>query len=113
MQTHCQQQIQLHSLCNICLSKCLRRFALRKSELTLDNLLPKARSLEVSETQASGMELTAHRPPQSEEDISSVKGHYKKHPNSHIRGNGRPHTKPPGKSLHSNTCRNVERNGHI
>ena len=50
------------------------------------------------------MELTAHRPPQSE-DISSVKRHYKKHPNSHIRGNGCPHTKPPNKSLHSNTCR--------
>ena len=75
-----------------------------RSELKLDNLLSKARSLGSSETQAAGMELTAHRPPQSE-DISSVKGHYKKRLNSHIHCNGRPHTKPPGKSLHSNTCR--------
>ena len=71
--------------------KHLRQFALRESKLTLDNLLSKARSLESSETQAAGIELRAHRPPQSEEDISSVKGYYKKRPNSHIRGNGRPH----------------------
>ena len=56
-----------------CLSKCLRQFALWESELTLDNLLSKARSLESSETQAAGMEekLTAHKP-QSDEDISFV-----------------------------------------
>ena len=53
-----------------------------------------------------GEKLTAHKP-QSDEDISFVKGRYKKHHNSHIHahGNGRPHTKPPGKSLHSNTSR--------
>ena len=58
--------------------------------------------------------LAAHKP-QSDEDISFVKGHYKKRPNSHIHahGNDRPHTKPPGKSLHSNTVKNVERNGYI
>ena len=103
MQTHCQLRIPLHSLCNICLSKRLRQFALQKSELTLNNFRSKVRSLESSETQAVEMELTAHRPPQSE-DISSFKGHYKKRPNSHICGNGRPHTKPPGKSLHSQKC---------
>ena len=67
-----------------CLSKCLRRFALWESELTLNNLLSKARSLESSETQAAGMgeTLTAHKL-QSEEDISFVTGHYKKRPNSH------------------------------
>ena len=101
------------SLCNICLSKHLRRFGLRESELALDSLLSKARSLESSETQAAGMELTAHRPPQLEEDVISVKGRYKKCPNSHIRSNGRPHTKHPGNILTLSPVKNVERNGHI
>ena len=39
-----------------CLSKRLRRFALREVGLTLDTLLTKARSLEASEVQAVGME---------------------------------------------------------
>lgn len=39
-----------------CLSKRLRRFALREADLTLDGLLAKARSQEASEVQASGME---------------------------------------------------------
>ena len=39
-----------------CLSKRLRRFALREAGLTLDTLLAKARSLEASEVQAVGME---------------------------------------------------------
>ena len=39
-----------------CLSKRLRRFALREEELTLEKLLAKARSLEASEIQATGME---------------------------------------------------------
>ena len=39
-----------------CLSKRLRRFALREADLTLDGLLTKARSLEASEVRASGME---------------------------------------------------------
>ena len=102
-----------HSLCNIVFQlKCLRQFALWESELKLNNLLSKTYSLESSETQAAGVEekLTPHKPPQSEEDI---KGHYKKHPNSHIYGNGRPNTKPPGKSLTPAHVKKVERNGHI
>ena len=39
-----------------CHSKHLRRFALREEGLTLHNLLSKARSLEASKTQATGME---------------------------------------------------------
>ena len=42
-----------------CLSKRLRRIALR-DDLSLDNLLAKARSIEASETQASGMEQFAN-----------------------------------------------------
>ena len=38
-----------------CRSKPLRRFALREDALTLDNLLAKACSLDVSELQATGM----------------------------------------------------------
>ena len=39
-----------------CSSKCLRRCALREIEITLDNLIAKAQSLEISKVQASGME---------------------------------------------------------
>ena len=39
-----------------CLTKCLRRFGLREEDMTLDKLLSKARALEASETQASGIE---------------------------------------------------------
>ena len=39
-----------------CQSKRLRRYALREDALTLDGLLSKARALEASETQATGME---------------------------------------------------------
>ena len=39
-----------------CLSKRLRRYALREDTLKLDDLLAKARSLEASETQATGIE---------------------------------------------------------
>lgn len=43
-----------------CQSKRLRRYALREDALTLDNLLAKARSLDVSELQATGMEKNLH-----------------------------------------------------
>ena len=39
-----------------CLSKLLRRYALREDTLTLAALLAKARALELSETQATDME---------------------------------------------------------
>ena len=39
-----------------CQSKRLRRFALRENALTLDSLIAKARSLEASEREATGME---------------------------------------------------------
>ena len=41
-----------------CQSKRLRRYALREDTLTLDNLIAKARSLEASEVEASGIEKT-------------------------------------------------------
>ena len=41
-----------------CHSKRLRRFALREEALTLESLLSKARLLEISESQATGMETT-------------------------------------------------------
>ena len=41
-----------------CASKRLRRHALREADISLDNLITKARSLEISEVQACGMEKT-------------------------------------------------------
>ena len=41
-----------------CTSKRLRRYALREEDMTLEKLLSKARALETSEVQASGMEET-------------------------------------------------------
>ena len=41
-----------------CTSKRLRRYALREADISLDNLIAKARSLEISEVQACGMEKT-------------------------------------------------------
>ena len=83
-----------------CLSKRLRRFALRESPLTLENLLTKARSLESSETQATGIEEKLTKTPQPDSDINFVKGHYKKkHP-----GRDRSNTKPHDKRSPSNTC---------
>ena len=45
-----------------CQSKCLRRYALREEALTLDNLLAKARSLDASELQATGIEKSLNAP---------------------------------------------------
>ena len=39
-----------------CMSKRLRRYALREDDMTLDKILSKARALEASKTQAKGME---------------------------------------------------------
>ena len=61
-----------------CLSKRLRRYALRKDTLKLDELLAKARSLEASETQATGIEKNLpseevnrllHKPQQSKPPV--------------------------------------------
>ena len=94
------------SLCNIVFQNTYDSLLFEKARC-----LTKACILESSETQAAGMEekLTAHRP---EEDISFVKGHYKKCPNSHICicDNTQSHTKSPGKSLHFHTCRKCEKN---
>ena len=56
-----------------CQSKRLRRYALREEALSLDNLLAKARSLEVSETQATGMEKKLPLKYSQDEEISFVK----------------------------------------
>ena len=62
-----------------CTSKSLRRFALREAELTLDALLSKARSLEMSETQAASIEEKLHVDyKQSAGDINFMKGRSEK-----------------------------------
>ena len=55
-----------------CLSKRLRRYALREEELTLDKLIAKARSLEISETQATGIEETLQPSNMEEADTINV-----------------------------------------
>ena len=52
-----------------CQSKRLRRYALREDALTLDDLLAKARSLEASEMQATGMEKSL---PHTSEEVNRV-----------------------------------------
>ena len=42
-----------------CTSKCLRRYALRKEDMTLDKIMAKAQALENREKRAKGMEETA------------------------------------------------------
>ena len=49
-----------------CLSKRLRRYALREEALTLDNLLSKARGLEASEAQATGIKKSLPHVPDAE-----------------------------------------------
>ena len=44
-----------------CVSKSLRRFALREEKLTLENLLSKARALEASEAQAKDIEVSLEK----------------------------------------------------
>ena len=50
-----------------CQSKRLRRYALREDALSLDDLLAKARSLEASEMQATGMEKSL---PHTSEEVN-------------------------------------------
>ena len=56
-----------------CSSKRLRRYALRETDITLDHLIAKARSLEISEAQASGIEKTV-----TSEDVNRVSYNYKR-----------------------------------
>ena len=56
-----------------CYSKRLRRYALREDALTLTDLLTKARSLEMSELQATGMEEKLLPGKQSQDGINLVK----------------------------------------
>ena len=57
-----------------CRSKRLRQYALREDALTLENLLAKARSLEMSEVQATGMEEKLPSGSKQSDDINLVKG---------------------------------------
>ena len=57
-----------------CLSKSLRRYALREEKLTLEILLNKARALEASESQAIGMEQTLNHSEKIVEQANFVKG---------------------------------------
>ena len=61
-----------------CHSKRLRRFALREKALTLEDLLSKARSLEVSESQATGMESTLTRTLPESANFIRQKGRFPK-----------------------------------
>ena len=63
-----------------CTSKQLRRYALREDDMTLDKILSKARSLENSEVQASGMEETRSfaPPPENIHHIHSKGPNYRK-----------------------------------
>ena len=77
-----------------CLSKRLRRYALREDTLKLDEFLAKARSLEASETQATGIEKNL-----PSEEVNRL---------SHKPQQSRPTVKkPPRQSTQSssNTCR--------
>ena len=90
-----------------CISKCLRRFVLRENELTLDALLTKARSLKMSEIQATSMEEKLHmdhkQPPG---DVNLIKGHHKRQswpsPFSHKQDNHprSQHTPQPSTTCH-------------
>ena len=80
-----------------CLSKRLRKYALRKDTLKLDDLLAKARSLEASETQATGIEKNL-----PSEEINQL---------SHKRQQSKLPMKKPSKQStqsNSNTCRQCE-----
>ena len=75
-----------------CHSKCLRRFALREEALTLDGLLTKARALEASETQASGIEKSL-----LPENVNRL---------HQDQGRTPPKPKPRPKTYSPNKCRN-------
>lgn len=87
-----------------CLSKRLRRFALREENLTLDQLLSKARSLEASEQQASGMEQSLQ---QTTEAVNNLHLKRKSQP-SKPRKWTKPQQKPPHASQASQ-CRQCGR----
>ena len=77
-----------------CQSKRLRRYALREDALTLDDLLAKARSLEASEMQATGMEKSL---PHTSEEVNRV--HHEKQTKPRRSQGAKP------QQTRSNTCR--------
>ena len=100
-----------------CSSKSLRRYALREEKLTLELLLNKARALEVSESQATGMEQTLNHSEKTVEQANFVKGNRNSGPKKpfHVRrspgkckhcGYTWPHTKSPcpAKGKQCNAC---------
>ena len=100
-----------------CSSKSLRRYALREEKLTLELLLNKARALEVSESQATGMEQTLDHSEKTVEQANFVKGNRNSSPKKpfHVRrspgkckhcGYTWPHTKSPcpAKGKQCNAC---------
>ena len=73
------QEIKLAIIHNCC-SKRLRRYALREDALTLNKLLAKVRSLEMSEVQATGMEEKLPPDSKSSDDgVNLVKGDRRRH----------------------------------
>ena len=88
-----------------CESKHLRRYGLRETNMTLEKLLAKARSLEISEEQASGIEQSIGRPDSvnrlgnkpSHKPFVPKMGQYRKPPTNQCRNCGLswPHTNGP------------------
>ena len=78
-----------------CSSKRLRRYALREGDVTLDEILAKARALETSETQAKGIEDTTTQSQMPSESVKYVQSGQ----HHHRQGQGRP------RSQSSTQCR--------
>ena len=97
-----------------CESKHLRRYGLRETDMTLEKLLAKARSLEISEEQASGIEQSIGRPDSvnrlgnkpSHKPFVPKMGQYRKPPTNQCRNCGLswPHTKGLSAIAVSQTC---------
>ena len=91
--THIDREVKIQIL-HGCTSSRMRRRALRDPKLTLSDLLSHGRALEMSETQASGIEKASFG---SSREVNHLH-FYKQHTRCHH------HQKPSGKG--SNRCRN-------
>ena len=91
-----------------CVSKSLRRFALREEKLTLENLLSKARALEASEAQAKDIEVSLEK-----SEAKSVQFVRKNTSQKCYRcGFSWPHKNKPCPATEE-TCRQCGRTGHF
>ena len=91
-----------------CVSKSLRRFALREEKLTLENLLSKARALEASEAQAKDIEVSLEK-----SEANSVQFVRKNTSHKCYRcGFSWPHKNKPCPATEE-TCRQCGKTGHF